>query len=360
MFFKRKKKYFFPKEMEHREFVSCGICYSATWDYLQYVESNDDDDEDKDEDDNEKDPKVIVTFYRNRIEIGKLGKNNYKTKKDKFMLLEWFEMDNQVVFLFNQDHGQIGIFNADTCVLLRSTKNNDAFITNYKMFDNNEYLYVRGSVLIWPIRFVYHIPTMLKNTELDPIYISCCESKNPGITLMGCATCKEFISQHEAIFEKIAKQNVTDKFNLNRTNDSILNRIVQDSSLSKSDPKAIALLKNIMSSNRFEYSESAIQNGNNKPSTHLHSLYTTISDYYCTDKTNSNQQLLNSVFYCRYGYRYEKFDTRFEIRTEIGNVRIDMKHDMLHYEVAENMKSCTGSYQINIDGKLDISCKMLE
>jgi hypothetical protein len=232
------------------------------------------------------------------------------------------------------------------------------------MFDNNEYLYISG--WIWnplAVRCIYHLPTLLKNPQMDPIYIPCCDTKsrcNPGVILMGCETCKEFLEKHDAIFEKIAKQKLTVKFNLNRTNDSILNRIVKDLSISESDQKAISLLKDIMSSDRLEYSESAIQNTNDKASTYLHNLYNTISDYYCTDKLNQNQLLLNSVFYCRSGYPYETFDTRFEIKTEIGNVVIHMKHDMMVYEVEEHMKHCTGGFQVNLDGKLYISCKILE
>ncbi len=272
------------------------------------------------------------------------------------MLLEWFEMDDTFVFLFNQEHGQIGIFDANTLELLHSTKFYDVFITDYKMFDNNEYLYISG--WIWnplPTRLIYHIPTLLKNPQVDPLYIPCCDTKNrcnPGVTLMGCDTCAEFIFQHEWIFKKIAKQNTTNTFNENRTNDSILNRIVNDPSISESHPRAIKVLKEIMSSDRLEYSESAIQNNNGLPSTHLHKLYETISNYYCMDKSHINQQLLNSVFYCKLGYWYEVFDTRFEIHTEIGNVRIDLKHDMLPFEA--------NTYQVNLDGKLHISCTILE
>jgi hypothetical protein len=347
--------------MERREFLtSQGVCYHATWDYLKQEENS----ENEDESEEEKDPELIVTFYKDKIEIGKLTKNGYRTITDKFMLLEWFETNDNVVFLFNVEHGQIGIFDANTCLQLSETSYNDVFITDYKMFDKNEYLYISG--WIWnplAVRCIYHIPTLLKNPEIDPIHIRCDDTKsrcNPGVTLMGYETCKEFLEKHDAIFEKIAKQKLTVKFNLNRTNDSILNRIVKDSSISESEQKAISLLKDIMSSDRLEYSESAIQNGNDKPSTHLHNLYETISNYYCTDKSNVNQVLLNSVFYCRLGYSYETFDTRFEIKTEIGNVVINMKHEMLVYEVAEHMKHCTGGFQVNLDGKLHISCKILE
>jgi hypothetical protein len=85
--------------MERREFLtSQGKCYSATWDYLKH-------EDDSDESKEEKDPELIVTFYKDTIKIGTLTKNGYRTKDDKFMLLEWFETKDNVIFIFNEEHG---------------------------------------------------------------------------------------------------------------------------------------------------------------------------------------------------------------------------------------------------------------
>ncbi len=53
--------------MERREFVTPqGINYSATWDYLNNIEN----DSDQDDSDDSKEEEVIVTFFKNNIQIG--------------------------------------------------------------------------------------------------------------------------------------------------------------------------------------------------------------------------------------------------------------------------------------------------
>ncbi len=175
----------------------------------------------------------VKFFENNKFQYSKF-KNSYHTEKDEFMLLEWFEVDNKTIFLFNDKHGLISIFDAKTGDLIHQTEDNDVFIYDYKMFDDNKYLYISG--WFWspfPIRNIYHVPTMLTTTDYEPLSISCddCESSydKPLITLFGCQSCEEFINTHETIFDKLHQSEALKFFNKNRLEDILLKRFLESS-----------------------------------------------------------------------------------------------------------------------------------
>lgn len=187
--------------------------YTAKWSY-----PIDDDDSNVCQDQN-----VEVSFYKNDVFQYKLTKNPYRTENDKFMLLEWFKVDNKTVFLFNLSHGCISVIDADTGKELTKTENNDMFLSEYELFDDREYLYATG--WIWtPLsgRCVYHIPSLLStidtNEKYNSIMIDCIDARSEGnlipkISIFGCKSCKEFLEQRDDIFEKLRTQYDTEAFN---------------------------------------------------------------------------------------------------------------------------------------------------
>lgn len=175
------------------------------------------------DDENEDDENFVlhVSFYKDGNLLYTLKRNDYRTEHHKYLLLEYFEIDGQVVHLFNLKHSVISIINADTGVEVHHDKLYDTFIEDYKMFDDNEYMYISG--WIWtPIstREIYHIPTFLKTPNYEPIYIECWNNSN--IDLYGCATVKEFLEKKDKIRDKYYLGISTRKFNENRTKETLL------------------------------------------------------------------------------------------------------------------------------------------
>ena len=53
----------------------------------------------KNDDDDDEYPPIQVKFYKNNeYQYTKL-KNDYRTKNDNFMLLDWFDVNNKIVFI---------------------------------------------------------------------------------------------------------------------------------------------------------------------------------------------------------------------------------------------------------------------
>src|SRR5206468_3875235 len=140
---------------------------------------------------------------------------DYRTQDDKFMLLEWFESGTEAktntdadtgsgdktLLIFNEEHGMISVYDAESGTKIHNTYDSDVFISDFKFFDNMEYLYISGWV--WQpfsVRAIFHVPTMLKTPEYEPEFISCADvangsgdTLNPGITLLGCSSCRELL-----------------------------------------------------------------------------------------------------------------------------------------------------------------------
>ncbi len=200
---------------------------------------------------------IEVKFFKNnKFQYSKI-KNNYHTKNDRFMLLEWFEVNNKTVFIFNEEHGLITIFDAETGDLIHKTEDNDVFIYDYQLFDNNEYLYVSG--WFWspvPVRNIYHVPTMLTKADYKPLNISCndCESNydKPLITLFGCHTCKEFIETNEVIFTKLSQLEALKMFNKNRSEDILLKHFLESNNVVFNDHSKDLLIQ-ILANERSKF-----------------------------------------------------------------------------------------------------------
>ena len=188
-----------------------------------------------------------VDFYKDDQYLYSLSRNNYRTEDDdvrKFLLLEWFEINNQVVHIFNINHSIISIINADTGQEIHHDNLYDVFITDYELFDNREYLYLGG--WFWtplPVRVIYHIPTFLITPNYEPTYIECEENhqEKHGISgtidLYGCETVKEFLNKKDAIFKNIEIKKSTELFNTHRstTNDDTLLNIFCSANVKNED-----------------------------------------------------------------------------------------------------------------------------
>ncbi len=223
--------------METRSFNN----YTAKWTF-RGEDYYDDDNEDYDSDEEDGDYVLSVDFYKDDVLIYTLKRNNYHTERHDFkklLLLEYFEIDGKVFHIFSLEHGAISVINADTGVEIHQSVNNDVFIEDYKLFDNREYMYISGWV--WtpmPVRFIYHIPTLLKDPEYKPIHI-------PGwdhdlnkddrfgcrIDLYGCSTVKEFLDRKDEIAFNIKVKQTTDIFNENIDKSTLLSVFLNDDSV---------------------------------------------------------------------------------------------------------------------------------
>jgi len=200
--------------------------YTAKWSYpVEKTDSDDEDDQKDDQKDDQEEFVLSVEFYKDNELLYTLKRNGYRTYHHKYLLLEYFEIGDQVVHLFNLEHSVISIVNADTGVEIHRDKLYDMFIEDYQMFDNREYMYISGWV--WQpfaVRAIYHIPTFLTTPKYKPTYISCWDgsSRTGHISIYGCATVKEFLEKKDEIKNKYDLEVSTNLFNENRTKETLL------------------------------------------------------------------------------------------------------------------------------------------
>ena len=109
--------------MQSREFKN----YKAEWEYKATIDNEDK----KDKEQIEFKGIEVKFFTNNEFQYSKV-KNSYHTENDQFMLLEWFEINNRTVFLFNDKHGVISIFDCYQGDLIHTTEDTDIFIYDYK------------------------------------------------------------------------------------------------------------------------------------------------------------------------------------------------------------------------------------
>lgn len=206
--------------------------YTARWEF-QSLSDTDSEDEDVE------DFVMNVDFYKDDKKLYTLPMNTYHTDYQDFLLLEYFEIDGQVVHLFNLEHSMISIINADTGKEIHCDSLFDMFISDYKLFDNREYMYVAG--FIWsplPARVIYHIPTFLKTPNYKPITIPCweydpykSESRTAKIDLYGYETVKEFLANKDEIAHNIFVKCSNDLFNENRNKETLLKVFLKEPSI---------------------------------------------------------------------------------------------------------------------------------
>lgn len=186
--------------------------YKAEWRYLTEEEKDDDD------------SKVWVQFYKDGKTTYRLAKNNYRTEGDDFMFLEWFIAPDtgKTVHIFNLEHSTISVIDAESGEEIHKSYMFDMFIRNYKIFDDGMYLYLSGWMWSpYPIREIFHIPSLLTQDNLEGIPVPCIEIEeeeqnlNPPINLFGCSTCAEFVAKKVEIFDDIQGRKAASLFNKN-------------------------------------------------------------------------------------------------------------------------------------------------
>ncbi len=363
--------------------------YSAQWTYLtdedieadnkrkgkSYEKVNDNGVEIYQTNENYKPLEVEVKFYKNDQYIYSKNKNSYRTQHDKFMLLEWFDTseangDDKTLLIFNEDHAMISVYDADSGVKIHNTIDcADTFITNFKFFDDREYLYISGWVWApFPTRELYHVPTMLKTPDYEPDFLPCPDADdsenrlNPSITLFGCGSCKELLEKKDQIREKMYKEAQTKHFNKNRLEDILLKRFIDDENKDfiEFNDNTKSLLENILSNDRKEFRIDVYGNGSGRDPLELthegrdslelthegqrlmlydRTLYSKAYSHdisYDEDKkmifgkeTDFNKILARTVFHQIEHHPFDVIDLRFEVYSDVGNFNIYMSHKLV-------------------------------
>lgn len=148
-----------------------------------------------------------------------LKRNTYRTENNDYVL-EFFRSPidtSKTLFIFNRDHGELGVYDANSGKQLHTDEQNDKFITSIKIINDN-YLYVTG--WYWsPIFFtsIYKINDLLTKPDYEPIILdtgrenpvskehirlnsdNMIEIFDEGHPYHKCFTLDEFYSDHEKI-----------------------------------------------------------------------------------------------------------------------------------------------------------------
>ncbi len=297
----------------------------------------------------------------------------------QFTLLEWFDIDNKIYLIFNEENGEISVYDAESGEKINTIDSNTSsgYISEYKLFDDREYLYVSGwSWWPEPNRDIYHIPTMLHQSDYSPTSISCIDNErnydniiNPGIKLFGCSSCKEFLEKHESIFEEIYIDSQTKLFNNNRSQDILLKHFIERKDVVEFHCGAESLLKSMLESgdnkpDRKRFYIYSYDNGVRKG--YDQSLYSKISDplnagYY--DNTNFNHILAATIFNFVDALGFDKINLSFEIYSDLGNLNISMTHTMLPCDRLKKMDTNVSwrdepRYKIDITSPIKITCSL--
>ncbi len=235
------------------------------------------------------------------------------------MLLEWFETKTGVVLIFNDEHGCISVFDADTGNLKHQSENNDMFLSGYQIIE--DFLYTVG--WFWnpfPMRILFHIPTFLETINYEPIVLSTddCEHLHdiPIISLFGCKTIAEYLSNEDIIMKQEYLKLQLKNFNKNKNQKTLLHLFLLNESVTFLNHSK-ELLTNILKLDisKFEISSTGKH--------HTESLYREIDERETDFKTIVIKTICHSFLE---GLIESEIDSQFFIQTDIGNLNIIMKH----------------------------------
>jgi hypothetical protein len=274
------------------------------------------------------------------------------------LCVEFFEIDNKIVLLFNQEHGCLSIFDAITGQKMHDTCNDDLFIYDYKLFDDREYLYF--SSWFWSpigVRTIYHVPTMLQTPDYKPTIISCMDCANahdaPEITLFGCSTCKEFMEKKDGIFQEMSIRMKTDNFNKNRCEDILLRRFVEVKGLVEFSDNAKSVLENILADDRKKMCINTIGNISGESlSRYNYVLYQKIN----VQHENFNHVLAHTMF-CGFvrSLPFPELNLTFKICSDVGDLNIIMTHTLLPCDYEHNIGV---RHKIDMTVPIKITCSL--
>ncbi len=296
-----------------------------------------------------------IKFYKNDEYKFTINKNFHYDDLFKTVLLEWFEYNNKTLIVLNAIHGLLSIFDAETGVLVHCTINDNMFLADYKLLDDREYMYMWGwcwsldGVLKTPIRSVYHIPDLFSIPEYEPKYIKCIDVKkenymNPGINLFGCSVCKDFLEKYDDIFCEIKIESRTEEFNKNRISDTLLRRFLETHGLVEFENDSKQLLEDILMSDRDIFTVKVYDDCKNKgymrgkhTNNYDYSLFTKI-DSSCLLHHNINLVIASKIFHNFIdGLPFNDIDLKFEIYSDLGNLIIWIRHQLIPCDKIKNM-----------------------
>lgn len=314
---------------------------------------------------------LAIKFYKDDKYVFSVTRNFFESDTNKNQLLvEWIEFNEKTYLIISHNHGCLTVFDPDTGKHITESVNNDMFLSDYKFYDDNEYLYLSG--WFWsplPMREIFHIPTFLQSetNDYEPFMVTCANANkddrlNPGFDLYGCSTCKDFLERHEEIVREIDHMNQKDKFNNNRINDTLLRRFYETDNLVEFEDNAKKLLGQILSSDRKIFYAKSIGNISGSELNHHWSL---------TDKLESKYENFNYIFSDTL-FRsidmmpLEVINLRFEIYTELGNLCINITHTLIDCnKLKETYGDNPPNYlkdrtkRIDPDTKMNIICKSI-
>lgn len=282
------------------------------------------------------------------------------------LLVEWIEFKEKTYLILSHEHGCLTVFDADSGKQISQSLNNDMFLSDYKFYDDKEYLYLSG--WFWspvPMRTVFHIPTFLQAPGYKPIPVTCANANdktNPGFDLYGSETCKEFLEKHDEIVKEIRHKNQRDQFNYNRQTDTLLRRFYEVNGLVEFEGDSKALLGQILSSDREIFYANSIGNISGDELGHSWALTIKLESKY----DNFNYVLSDALFRSIDMMPLEVINFRFEIYSELGNLVINIVHKLIDCnKLKETYGDNLPEYytnrikRIDPDTKMNIRCKIL-
>lgn len=295
----------------------------------------------------DKNNKITINLYKNNELVHKLEKK-YATY-DVYVLLEWFDIGGKTFLVSNHIHGCLSILSADSGETIHTTKFDDVFILSHRLFDDNKYLYVSG--WFWspvPIRAIFHITDMLTTPDYEPTYISCddfddYDALDPGISLFGCASCEDFLANHDQIFKDLGIQNSTKKFNENRCNDTLLKRFT--------DMTSNDLLRSMFSDDRKKFYINVYgESSGSRLARYDDALYSKI-DFEFDFIHEAFAKIIFRPF--NDSLPFSEINLRFEIYSDIGDLNVYVTHKLIL------SKSTTGyeEYMMDNNSPLNVMIK---
>jgi hypothetical protein len=359
--------------------------YRAEWKKLPLINDSDTEDEPLNIQETDPDPEdsmsspysqqdLEIKFYKNDKYIFSVHREFFESDPGiNHFLIEWIRFNQTQYLILGHSHGSLKVIDPETGGQIAQSVNNDMFVSDYKFFDDNQYLYLSG--WFWspvPMRTVFHIPSFLQSTDkpYEPISVTCAKSTdkiNPGICLYGAKTCKEFLENHQQIVDQINHETQVKKFNLTRCTDTLLRRFYEIPGLVRFEADSKELLGQILSSDRKIFYAQSIGNQSGLELDHGWALTHRLDAKYQSPGWNSNYLISDLLFRTIDMMPLKEIDFRFQVSTDLGNLLINLHHklidcDKLSQTYGDQVPGYLKDRTLRIDPetKFDIQCRIIE